>query len=301
MRQRVSRTATVVALWRARESARPVSTRLFEDPFAEAFVGWRLRCALQLSRLPLVGAALPWSLVDGHWGGSRGTVSVRTRYIDDALCAALRHGVEQVVILGAGFDSRAYRIAGIARARVFEVDHPVTQAKKRDRVVRRLGTMPSHVTLVPLDLATDMLDTAMAAASYRTDVRTFFICEGVTHYLSASAVEMLLRFVAQSAGGSRIVFTYIHRAILDGSVRFAGADTTLTTVSRGGEPYVFGFEPVELPQYLAARGLALIEDVGADTYRDRYLTPLGRGREPLSDFQRAALAEITGGRSTSLS
>jgi O-methyltransferase involved in polyketide biosynthesis len=107
--------------------------------------------------------------------------------------------------------------------------------------VRRLGAIPSHVTLVPLDLATDMLDTTMSAGRYRSDVRTFFICEGVTHYLSASAVETLLRFVAHSAGGSRIVFTYIHR-------------------------------------------------------RDRYLTPLGRGREPLSEFQRAALAEITDGR-----
>jgi methyltransferase (TIGR00027 family) len=174
MRQRVSRTATVVALWRARESARSASTRLFRDPFAEAFVGWRLRCALQLSRLPLVRAALPWSLVDGHWDGSRGTVSVRTRYIDDALGGALCNGVEQVVIFGAGFDSR---------------------------------------------------------------------------------------------------------------------------VSRSGEPYAFGFEPVELPQYLAALGLTLIEDVGADIYRNRYLTPLGRGHEPLSDFQRAALAEITDGRS----
>jgi methyltransferase (TIGR00027 family) len=297
MRQRVSRTATVVALWRARESARSASTRLFEDPFAEAFVGWRLRCALQLSRLPVVGAALPWSLVDGHWDGSRGTVSVRTRYIDDALGAALRNGVEQVVILGAGFDSRAYRIPGIERLRVFEVDHPVTQARKRDRVVRRLGAISSHVTLVPLDLATDMLDTTMSVGRYRPDVRTFFICEGVTHYLSASAVESLLRFVARSAAGSRIVFTYIHRAILDGSLTFAGADTTLTTVSRGGEPYAFGFDPVELPRYLATRGLTLIEDVGADTYRDRYLTPLGRGHEPLSDFQRTALAEITDGRS----
>jgi O-methyltransferase involved in polyketide biosynthesis len=142
-----------------------------------------------------------------------------------------------------------------------------------------------------------MLDTTMSVGRYRPDVRTFFICEGVTHYLSASAVESLLRFVARSAAGSRIVFTYIHRAILDGSLTFAGADTTLTTVSRGGEPYAFGFDPVELPRYLATRGLTLIEDVGADTYRDRYLTPLGRGHEPLSDFQRTALAEITDGRS----
>jgi len=116
MRQAVSRTATVVALWRARESLRPASIRLFEDTLAPAFLGWRFRWALHLSRLPVVGAALPWSLIDGHWPGSRGTVVVRTRYIDDALGEALRSGVEQVVILGAGFDSRAYRSPILFRA-----------------------------------------------------------------------------------------------------------------------------------------------------------------------------------------
>src|SRR5215470_13203922 len=98
MRQAVSRTAVVVALWRARESARPASRRLFEDPLASAFVGWRFRWALHLSRLPVVGAAVPWSLIDGHWTGSRGTVVVRTRYIDDVLGRALRSGVNQVLI-----------------------------------------------------------------------------------------------------------------------------------------------------------------------------------------------------------
>ena len=113
MRHGVSRTAAVVALWRAMESSRPATTRLFEDPLAPAFLGGRFRWALQLSRLPVVGAAVPWSLIDGHWSGSRGTVVVRTRYIDGVLIEALRTGVDQVVILGAGFDSRAYRIPGI--------------------------------------------------------------------------------------------------------------------------------------------------------------------------------------------
>ena len=161
MRQAVSRTATVVALWRATESSRSATTRLFEDPLAPAFLGWRLRWTLHLSRLPVVGAALPWSLVDGHWTGSRGTVAVRTRYIDDVLGEALRRGVDQVVILGAGFDSRAYRIRGIEQIRVFEVDHPATQARKKDVVTRRLGTLPPHVTLVPIDFTTHTLDTVV--------------------------------------------------------------------------------------------------------------------------------------------
>ena len=295
MRQAVSRTAALVALYRAIETSRPAATRLFEDPFAPDFLPWRFRWALCVSQLPLVGAALPWSLVDGHWSGPRGTVAVRTRYIDDTLEEALRGGVDQVVILGAGFDCRAYRIRGIERARVFEVDHPATQARKKDVITRRLGALPPHVTLVPIDFTTHTLDTVMADAGYRREVRTFFVCEGVTHYLSAQAVDAVFRNVARnSAAGSQLVFTYIHRGILDGSVTFVGADTSLATVRRAGEPYTFGFDPVELPQYLAARDLILIEDVGASAYRERYLRPLGRGQEQLSEFQRAALVEIAG-------
>jgi methyltransferase (TIGR00027 family) len=295
MRQAVSRTAALVALYRAIESSRSATTRLFEDPFAPAFLGRRFRWALRLSRLPVVGAAVPWSVIDGHWSGPRGTVAVRTRYIDDVLGRALGAGVDQVVILGAGFDSRAYRIPGIEQTRVFEVDHPATQAKKKDVVTRRFGTLPSHVTLVPIDFSMSTLDMVMRDSGYRNEARTFFICEGVTHYLSAPAVDAMFRYVARSAAaGSQMVFTYIHRGILDQSATFPGADKTLATVRRAGEPYTFGFEPIELPRYLAARKLILIEDVGARTYRERYLTPLGRGQEPLAEFQRAALVEVAG-------
>jgi methyltransferase (TIGR00027 family) len=293
MHQAVSRTAMVVALWRARESLRSAASRLFEDDLAQGFLGLRFRVALRVSRVPLVGSLVPWSLIDGHWTGSRGTVSVRTRYIDDALIAALRSGVEQVVILGAGFDSRAYRIPGVDRARVFEVDHPVTQVEKKKVVARRLGALPPHVEFVPIDFSTHTLDGAMPPAGFRTTARTFFICEGVTHYLSDADVDTLFCYVAQSAAaGSEMVFTYIHRAILDGTATLAGASRTLATVRRSGEPYTFGFDPAGLPQYLAARGLVLIEDLGADEYRARYLSPLGRGHEPLSEFQRAARVRI---------
>jgi methyltransferase (TIGR00027 family) len=287
-----SHTAALVTLYRAIESSRPPAMRLFDDPFAPLFLGWRFRTALRLSRLPVIGAAMPWSLVDGHWSGPRGTVAVRTRYIDDCLGEALHHGVKQVVILGAGFDCRAYRIREIAQSRVFEADHPATQATKKEIVSRRLRTLPSHVTYVPIDFTAGSLDAVMQASGYRPDVRTFFVCEGVTHYLPADTIDTVFRYVSRSAPGSQLVFTYIHRGMLDGSAQFTGADNTLAAVRRAGEPYRFGFEPGELSQYLAARNLALVEDVGADAYRARYLAPRGRGGEPLSEYQRAALANV---------
>jgi methyltransferase (TIGR00027 family) len=290
-RQADSRTAALVALYRAIESSRAPATRLFEDPLAPAFLRWRFRWALRLSRLPLIGGALPWSLVDGHWAGPRGTVAVRTRYIDDALGQALGDGADQVVILGAGFDSRAYRVPRIERARVFEVDHPATQVRKKAVLIRRLGALPPHVTFVPIDFTARTLDEVMPGVGYRSEARTFFICEGVTHYLSDQAIDAVFRYVGRSAAGNRMVFTYIHRGMLDGSATFTGAADTLATVRRAGEPYTFGFEPADVPKYLAVRDLVLIEDVGASAYRERYLMPRGRGREPLAEFQRAALVE----------
>jgi len=298
MPETVSRTATVVALWRAMESTRAAATRLFADPLAPAFLGGRFRWAYALSRLPVVRAGVPWALMDGHWAGARGTVVVRTRYIDDLLGAALRRGVTQVVIFGAGFDCRAYRIRGIEHTRVFEVDHPLTQGHKQAVLRRRLGALPPHVAMVALDFNTHTLDTVLPRAGYRREAPTFFICEGVTHYLSADAVDSLFRYVARNAAvGSQMVVTYIHRAALEGSVPFAGAARTLAVVRRAGEPYTFGFDPAELPQYLAARDLQLLEDVGARTYRERYLRPRGRGHEPLAEFQRAAVVEVADARS----
>lgn len=218
-------------------------------------------------------------------------MAVRTRYIDDALGQALDAGANQVVILGAGFDSRAYRVPRIERARVFEVDHPATQARKKAVIIRRLGAVPPHVTFVPLDFAARTLDEVMPGLGYRREARTFFICEGVTHYLSDQDIDAVFRYVGRSAAGNRMVFTYIHRGMLDGSVTFTGAADTLATVRRAGEPYTFGFDPVNLPSYLAAHDLVLIEDVDASAYRARYLMPRGREREPLAEFQRAALVE----------
>ena len=164
-----SRTAELVALYRAIESSRSAATRLFVDPLAPAFLGSRFRWALRAYRIPAIGAAVPWSIIDGHWSDPRGTVAVRTRYIDDVVGAALRRGTDQVVILGAGFDCRAYRIPGIERTRVFEVDHPATQGKKKAVIMRMLSAIPPHVAFVPVDFSTDSLDAAMPRSGYRQD------------------------------------------------------------------------------------------------------------------------------------
>jgi methyltransferase (TIGR00027 family) len=288
---RASRTAEGIAAIRAAETLRPAGERLFADPFARGFLGPGFRAIIALSRVPILRALLLRWVYDRRLPGTLASAICRTRMIDDLLEEALGAGVSQVVILGAGFDSRPYRVAGIARARVFEVDHPSTQAVKRARLERMLGRLPDHVVFVPIDFMRQKLDEVLPASGYRRRALTFYIWEGVTSYLSEEAVDETLHFVSRfSAPGSRIVFTYLRRDILEGREEREGAAELIRYVRRQGERFTFGFDPDALAGHLAARGLALELDVGGAQYRSRYPT-LMRGAK-LSELSRVTLARV---------
>jgi methyltransferase (TIGR00027 family) len=293
---RASRTAQALAGLRASESLLPEGVRLFEDPLAHGFLNAAYKLLFALSRWEATRKLLAL-LYDRRLPGALANAACRVRYVDDCAKDALGGGAEQVVILGAGFDSRAYRIPGMERVRVFEVDHPATQAEKRKRLVRLLGEIPPHVVFVPIDFTRQALEKCLAEAGYRVDATTCFLWEGVINYLTAEAVDATFRFIgSHSAPGSRVAFTYPHAGILDGSADFEGARELAEYVRRLDEPFTFGFLPEELPGYLAARGLELIEDMGAAEYRERYPSVLERPGSGPSEFARAALARVRGER-----
>lgn len=270
---RPSRTAQHNALFRALERAQ--DPPLFADPFARRFLRGRYRL---YGALPARALA---RYIDRRWPGPRGAVCVRTRYIDDRVAEALADGLDQLVVLGAGFDARAQRLPGLARVRVFEVDHPSTQAMKRAVV----GTPPAHVRYVPADLAREPLADVLSAAGVARDVRTLVLWEGVTNYLDAPSVDATLRTVASLA--TSVVFTYVERALVDASAEFEGGAQSLAYVRSLGEPFTFGLDPAEVPAYLAARGIALVEDESLATVAARYYP--GR-RPPVSAFYRVVTA-----------
>jgi methyltransferase (TIGR00027 family) len=172
---------------------------------------------------------------------------------------------------------------------VFEVDQPATLQRKVERLRLQPGALEDrHVVRVELDFKREALAPALVAAGFRADRRTFFVWEGVTNYLSAAAVDEVLHFVShESAAQSRILFTYVHRGVIDGSVDFEGWDSVSRSLSRVGEPWSFGIDPAQIAKFLQERGLRLIADVGAAEYRARYRED-DRGYE----FYRAALAEV---------
>lgn len=285
-----SRTAEFMALFRALESVAPAEQRLFTDEFAHGFLRPSLRFLVYLAHFRPLRLLLT-RLLDWRWPGARTSGVARTRFIDDACLEAIRDGCEQVVILGAGFDARAYRLPALERICVFEVDHPDTSAEKQHRLAHLLPTMSAHVVFVAVDLTQQQLDAALRTAGFDFQRRTVVLWEGVTNYLSAEAVDATFRCLRAFAPGSRILFTYVHRGVLDHPELFAGTRRLVRTLRQVGESWTFGFEPAELPSYLQQRGLALLKDVGSVEYRARYLGPTGRHLHGYT-FYRVAEAEV---------
>ena len=287
-----SRTAEQNALFRALESSLPERKRLFDDPLARAFLGSPLALVGRLGMVPGLRQLIV-GYIDRRWPGVRTSVVARTRLIDDAITASLGEHIEQLVILGAGFDSRAYRLPGLGGLTVFEVDHPDTQAAKRSIRERVLPAPPSHVRFVACDFNQRDLESAVAAAGYSASAHTFILWEGVTNYLTDAAVDATLRWCARAAPGSRLLFTYVHRDVLTRPSQFVGTERLFASLAKAGEKLTWGIEPEKLPEFLAERGLSLESDVGAAEYRERYFKEAARGMRG-HEFYRVALARVVG-------
>ena len=269
----------------------PEDKRLFDDPYALKMLPFGWRVLFRFFFLPGLRDVMLASR-ERRMPGSLGSILCRTRYIDDVLKTALADGTEQVVILGAGFDSRAYRIAGMDQAQVFEVDLPGTKALKQKRLERVLGAVPENVTLVGIDFDHQNLGDVLAVAGFQAGKRTLFIWEGVTQYLTAEAVNSTLKFAARVSGaGSAIVFTYVRQEIITGTEGPQWFHQFAKMAERIGSPLVFGLNPAELQTYLAERGLNLVADVGAADYQERYLKPVGRELNVFAG-ERTALAVV---------
>jgi len=288
---RPSRTAEQNALFRALESSRLQGERICDDPLARHFLTWPLTLVMRLAAIP-GGAKFAASFIDRRWPGVRSSVVARTRWIDDAIVAAA-NDIEQMVILGAGFDTRAYRMAVLRAVDVFEIDHPDTQAAKKRVLQRVLLEAPSHVRFVAVDFRRDDLIDGLRHAGYRDSARTFILWEGVTNYLTADAVDSTLRWCARASAGSRLLFTYIHRDVLTRPSAFTGTKNLLASLDRAGERLTFGMDPSDVPGYLAARGLSLEQDVGAAEYRERYFGAAARTMRG-HEFYRLAVVRVGG-------
>lgn len=279
---------------RATEAFRPENERIYDARFDYSIlpIFWRVLLLPGIRQVLIL-------LLEKFAMGTPGMLFCRTRFIDDALVDSLERGCEQVVCLGAGYDTRAYRIPGIERTHFYELDLPVPQSLKQEHMRKVLGNLPAHIIFVPIDFDHQSIEDEMMAAGYQTGARTFFIWEGVTQYITAEAVDATLWFASRSAPGSLVLFTYIHKGIIDGTTRSQIDERIMKRIERRGMPWVFGLDPEELDGWLARRGFRLVDQAGADEYRARYITPVGRQMN-IYEGERMALAELTGGKTSAV-
>jgi methyltransferase (TIGR00027 family) len=220
---------------------------------------------------------------------------MRKRFIEDAVRSALREGCAQVVVIGAGFDPLATRLAREQKSlRCIEVDHPSTQAVKRAGLA---GRAPDNLTLLELDLRHASLgETLRASAAFDTSAPAVFVAEGLLMYLTAEqAAEFFREVRSASAPGSRVVFTFMESSDPN-RVRFKGmprwyAPLMEFWLRRIGEPMQWAIDRGSLTKWLATLGWDLLDVGTRDSFRALYLAPLHLEDRPLMDGEYVAVAE----------
>ena len=252
-----SRTARAAAFHRAAHQVLEHG-RIFADPLALRILG---EDADNIARV-----------AERHPSGRRMRIFIaaRTRFAEDALAAAFERGVRQLVVLGAGLDTYAYRGMLRDRLHVFEVDHPATQAWKRQRLAEAAIPLPASLTFAPIDFERETLAEGLAAASFDPAQQTFFTWLGVVPYLTEEAVWPTLGFIASLPNGAHVTFDYGDPpASLSPEMR-ASHDRRAARVAELGEPWINYFESDELRAKLLSLGFSEVEDLGPPQLASRY-------------------------------
>lgn len=244
------------------------------DQLAEQLIGWQYTLRVRFSLL----RSLSLKLIDRVLPGIYLFVTARTKHFDAILLEEINAVVEQVVILGAGADSRAYRFAGeLDGIPVYEVDHPATGAWKQQQVQRIFGALPEHVRYVPIDFQSESLDHALAQAGAKAELRTCFLWEGVTPYLTPEAVDETLAAIAKFAPGSSVAFDYFYLDAIEHPERYPDGQKYFAYLRKHGEPLVFGLDPERIEEFLRPRGFTLESNARAeDLFRQHVAGADGR-------------------------
>jgi methyltransferase (TIGR00027 family) len=289
-----SATATIMASHRAIEMLYPEAEQVCRDPLAAAFLppGWAavLRDREQLKALMGEKAK--------QFPGVNGAIVSRVRFIDDVVEQTIADGMAQLVILGAGYDSRAYRIQTVEKqVTVFELDDPITQTDKLAKLESAIGALPGHVRYIALDFATDALEARLAENGYDPDKKSLFVLEGLVPYLPADTFAGLLDFIGETNGaGHQVVFDYLPPSVIDGTCKWVEGRNMRQEVLSHGETFRLGFDKDALEAFLMDKGFVVVENINAPDLKSRYFKGAGTRRPvtPVFWFAHARTAAPVG-------
>jgi methyltransferase (TIGR00027 family) len=201
-------------------------------------------------------------------------IAARTRFAEDSLTAAVRQGARQLVVLGAGLDTYAYRSSFGDRLRIFEVDHPATQAWKRERLADAAIPIPPSLTFAPIDFERQTLPEGLAAAGFDSARQTFFTWLGVVPYLTEEAIWSTLAFIASLPNGAHVVFDYSDPPHTLSPAAREYLERRAAHVEALGESWVSYFEADTLKEKLLSLGFTEVEDLGPPRIAARYIPNL---------------------------
>ncbi len=258
----------------ALEQFLPAERRIIHDDLAWRILPVSSRGTMWVMlRLMSLDRLIAWSerRMPGMWSG----FMCRKRYIDETTLAAVDAGVDAVVNLGAGFDTRLYRLTELSRIPSWEIDQPGNIAAKRTRLEKIFGAVPGHVTLLPIDFDRESLGDALTAAGCPLTGRLLFIWEAVTQYLPESSVRATMDVLSRSATGSRLVFTYVRKDFVEGKQRYDQQYIYNDMIAKK-HAWLFGLYPAEVADWLSGYGWNLREHLGYDELAERYVRPTGR-------------------------
>jgi methyltransferase (TIGR00027 family) len=310
-----SRTSLMVAAGRAFGAREPDPTVRNPDLLAEKLFGPE---ELALIQEHPIGAALanPDAAPAFEAITTAAMMLIRTKFIDEKIRQSIENGATQFVILGAGFDTRAYRLEGLLQKgellqhaellqnlKVFEVDSAATQTHKRRRAEIALGPPPASLTYVTIDFNRDKLNGALLSSGFNPSEKTVFIWEGVSMYVAEAGVRETLRAIAQAAPGSTLVMDYTTQSMLEFMTQFPEIGPT-KLLAKWGEPWVFGLPDGQEREFFAEAGLEAREIFpmfSPDTFK-KYLTradgtvlgapPPGAQRPQISPEAQSAMAAL---------
>jgi len=265
-KNQTSMTAIGIAIVRGIESEKPENERICCDPYASQFV------SPFLYKFVRFFDRIGYSEIKGP--GVMGFLTVRDRHIDECLKTCLKDGIQQLVILGAGLDARAYRFYELKNGvKVFEVDHPASQATKLEKLKQVFGSQPAHVSYVGIDFNTQCLDQRLSESGYDESLKTLFIWQGVTQYLTPEAVDSTLSFIAEHSGpGSAVIFDYMYPTLLDGTIKRGEVANMRSKRWVSNEMMTFGIPEGKIAEFLEQRGFTQVHDADHKYLHDTYFT-----------------------------
>jgi methyltransferase (TIGR00027 family) len=253
-----SRTALAAAVQRAAHQTLD-GGKIFNDPFARILLG------------PEADALIEAVAADPAMRQMRIFMAARSRFAEDSLDSAVSRGLRQLVVLGAGLDTFSLRNPHAALGlRVFEVDHPATQAWKRERIRQANLAVPATLTFAPVDFTCQSLAEELGAAGFQATKPAFFCWLGVVPYLRREAISAILQLIG-SLPGSEVVFDYSEPFENYSPERRANVAAVAERTAAIGEPWLSYFDPVEIAKELRDHGFDELEDLGLADIAVRYL------------------------------